>query len=60
MEEVKKMLNEIVEHCGRTSTEDCKAGRCKYSHRTWGCIFEAMEMNSPYDWDLEAGEDDSE
>lgn len=55
MEEVKKMLGQIIEHCGHVSPAACKTGRCKYSHKKWGCVFEAMGMNSPYDWNLDEG-----
>lgn len=48
---------EIVKFCGKVSPEKCRDGKCAYSHSEYGCIFEAMGMQSPYDWDMEAGDD---
>ena len=55
IKEVKKVLSQIAKYCGHVTPGACKAGRCKYAHSQYCCIFEAMNMNSPYDWDLDEG-----
>lgn len=55
IKEVKKTLSQIAKYCGHVTPGACKHGRCKYSHSQYACIFEAMNMNSPYDWDLDEG-----
>ena len=67
MDELIKELDAVVKHCGKVSPTTCKNGKCRFSHKQYGCVFEAMGMCSPYDWNLdeaapycEGGETDGE
>ena len=56
MDKLISELKKVVEHCGKVSPTTCEKGKCKYSEKVNGCIFEAMGMCSPYDWSLDKAE----
>lgn len=57
-EEFINSAKEIVRFCGKVSPKKCRDGKCPYTHKEYGCIFEAMGMRSPYDWDMEGADND--
>lgn len=52
------LAKELQKYCGKVSPEKCKAEKCPFTHKEYGCFTEAMGMNSPYEWDMEADDED--
>lgn len=48
------LAKELQKYCGKVSPEKCRKGKCPFTHKTYGCFTEALGMNSPYDWEMEA------
>lgn len=57
-EEFLKMTETVIKFCGTVSPDKCKEGKCVFSNKRYGCICEAIGMNSPYDWNMEDGNDE--
>lgn len=58
-EEFLKMTETVIKFCGTVSPDKCKKGKCIFSNKRYGCICEAIGMNSPYDWNTDMrGEED--
>lgn len=51
------LAKKVQRYCGSVSPEKCRAEKCPFTHKEYGCITEALGMNSPYDWDMEGDND---